>query len=148
MNTLFTNSLFEVEQSEEDKKYTTKVNIPQYLPSANCPNIWELYDLTKYNELLVNINKANISDKDKEFLKFAATRHIVFNYSKIADYYAHSDKELQQLMEQSALVIIDVDDAIANGYIKFSKAIEDIMQKTGRQANEEYKNQARDTRKS
>lgn len=141
------NNLFELEETEEDKKYTTKVNIPQYLPSGECPKLYNCFDLTKYNKLIKNINESNVSQEEKEFLKLAATRHIVFTYSKIADYYAHASKEMQELMEQSALVIIDLDDAIANGYIKYSKAIEDIMRKTGRQANEEYKNQARDTRK-
>ena len=75
--------------------------------------------------------------KKKEFLLLAATRHIVFQYSKIADYYAHSNKEMQRLMEQSALVIIDFDDAIANGYVKLSKNIKDIMEKTGRPTNED-----------
>jgi len=140
-------NLFDFEESEEDKKYTTKVNIPQYLPSMDCPKLEDCIDLTKYYELLRNIDSSNVSEDEKKFLRFAATRHIVFTYSKIADYYAHADKEMQELMEQSALVIIDVDDAIANGYIKFSRAIEDIMQRTGRQANEEYHNQARDTRK-
>lgn len=149
MNETFNfNDLFEVEETEEDKKYTTKVNIPQYLPSAECPLLSHCFSLNKYNELLVNINNSNVSDEEKQFLRFAATRHIVFQYSKVADYYAHASKEMQELMEQSGLVILDIGDAIANGYIKYSKAIDDIMQKTGRQAKEEYKNQARDTRKS
>ena len=46
----------------------------------------------------------------------AATRHLQFNYSLIAEYYAHQDKEMQELMEDSALVIIDFDDAIKKGY--------------------------------
>ena len=57
----------------------------------------------------------------------AASRHIVFNYAKIADYYAHSNEEMQELMEQSALVILDIDDAIANGYVKLSKDIEKLI---------------------
>lgn len=118
-------------QKEEDKKYTTKVSIPQYLPSAVCPSIYELYDIRKYQELMNHINNSNVSDEDKTFLKLAATRHIVFNYAKIADYYAHAGAELQKLMEESALVIIDIDDAIANGYVKLSKNIEDIMNRTG-----------------
>ena len=48
---------------------------------------------------------------------------MAFNYGKIADYYANTDVDMQRLMEQSALVIVDVDDAIANGYVKFSKDI-------------------------
>lgn len=121
-------SLFEFKSNYKiDDKYTTKVGVPQYLPSNKCPFIDELYNTKKYSELIAEINKSNVSDDEKKFLKFAATRHIVFRYDKIADYYAHGNKELQELMEKSALVIIDIDDAIANGYVKLSKNIEQIM---------------------
>jgi hypothetical protein len=50
-------------------------------------------------------------------------RHIVFDYQKIADYYAHASKEIQELMEKSALVIIDFNKAIQNGYVKLSHEI-------------------------
>ena len=133
-------NLFNVD-TNEDKKYTTKVNIPQYLPKNEKPNINELADFNKYKQLMLDIDKSNVSDRDKEFLKFAATRHIVFNYSKIADYYAHSSPEMQRLMEESALVIIDVDDAIANGYVKLSESIKKIMNDTGRKAKDVYHNQ-------
>ena len=133
--------LFSEDELQEDKKYTTKVNIPQYLPSADCPRIDSLIDLTKYKELVRNINASNVTDVEKEFLRYAAARHIVFTYSKIADYYAHATPEMQKLMEQSALVIIDMDDAIANGYVKLSKNIEKIMKETGRPVKEEFYNQ-------
>lgn len=123
-------------QEEVDDKYTAKVNIPQYLPTNDKPSISELFNDIKYKQLLSNIAKANIPEEEKEFLKLAATRHIVFNYARIADYYAHSNKEVQKLMEESALVIIDINDAIANGYVKLSKNIEKIMRETGRYANE------------
>lgn len=123
-------------QEEVDDKYTTKVNIPQYLPTNDKPSISELFNDIKYKQLLSNIAKADIPEEEKEFLKLAATRHIVFNYARIADYYAHSNKEVQKLMEESALVIIDINDAIANGYVKLSKNIEKIMRETGRYANE------------
>ena len=139
--------LFGIVQTEEEKKYTQKVGIPQYLPSAECPRINELYDDRKYKELMEHIYNSDLSDDLKDFLRLAATRHIGFNYAKIADYYAHASKEVQRLMEESALVIIDVNDAIANGYVKFSEKIDKIMSETGRLANEEYSNQARDTRK-
>lgn len=124
MNTLFSVS----KDNEVDKKYSTKVDIPQYLPSKICPKIWELCDKTKYNELVRNIATSDIPEDVKEFLMFAATRHIVFNYAKIADYYAHADANVQRLMEQSALVIIDVDDAIANGYMRLSKNIKKLLE--------------------
>lgn len=74
--------------------------------------------------------------KKRNFLINAARRHLIFNYSKIADYYAHSNKEMQELMEKSALVIIDINDAIANGYVKLSKNIEKIMNESGIKADE------------
>ena len=123
-------NLFDIE-TENDKTYTQKVKIPQYLPSNECPNIFEIYSKIKYETLIQHINASNVSADEKEFLKFAATRHIIFNYSKIADYYAHASKEMQELLEESALVIIDFDDAIANGYVKLSKKIEKIMYESG-----------------
>ena len=69
-----------------------------------------------------------MSEEEKEFLIKAATRHIVFNYAKVADYYAHATPEMQRLMEQSALVIIDFDDAIANGYVTLSEKMRSMIQ--------------------
>lgn len=122
--------LFSV-QSEKSNIYTKKVNVPQYLPSSIKPNISSLYDYKTYAKLLSEIEKAGISEDEKKFLRLAASRHIVFNYAKIADYYAHATKEMQQLMEESALVLIDVDDAIANGYVQLSKDIDEIMRTSG-----------------
>lgn len=119
-----------------DKKYSLKVAPPQYLPSTKAPKLYELCDRTKYTELLKNINKADIPEDVREFLKLGATRHIAFNYSKIADYYAHTTPEIQRLMEESALVIIDIDDAIKNGYVRLTKTIERIMKETGRNSDE------------
>ena len=58
----------------------------------------------------------------------AAYRHIVFDFDRIADYYAKASKKVQELMEHSALVIIDYNDAIANGYAILSEALEDMME--------------------
>lgn len=115
-----------------DDKYTSKVQPPQYLPSSIKPKLDECYSLNKYRDLMANIANSDVTEEEKEFLRFAAARHIVFNYSKIADYYAHSNKEMQELMEQSALVIIDIDDAIANGYVKLSNNIKKIMSESGK----------------
>mgnify|MGYP006988891951 CR=1 FL=1 len=119
--------LFNVAVQKEDNIYTQKVQIPQYLPSKECPKLESLVDFTKYTELIRDIQKSNVSPEQKSLLKYAATRHIVFNYAQIADYYAHSNKEMQELMEKSALVIIDIDDAIANGYVQLSNHIKDII---------------------
>lgn len=110
-----------------DNKYSRTIKIPQYEPSNIKPNLWELYDKAKYTELARNIARSNVPEDVKDFLMFAATRHIVFNYAKIADYYAHAEPEIQRLMEQSALVIIDIDDAIANGYVKLSQRMRELI---------------------
>lgn len=122
-------NLFEIKSTEnpEDAKYSKKIEVPQYLPSREKPDISSLLDYSKYSKLLANIKNSNVSEEEKKFLKLAASRHIVFNYAKIADYYAHASKEMQELMEQSALVILDIDDAIANGYVKLSKDIEKLI---------------------
>lgn len=127
-------SLFEVATNlvDADSKYTKKTQAPQYVPSKVCPRIEELTNTQKYGKLIAHINQSKISEEDKKFLRFAATRHIIFNYSKIADYYAHADKEMQKLMEESALVILDIDDAIINGYVKLSKDIQQIMKESGK----------------
>ena len=48
---------------------------------------------------------------------------MVFNYSRIADYYAHSSKDMQAIMEKLALVIVDFDKAIEYGFVKLQKEI-------------------------
>ena len=114
-----------------EETYTTKVESPIYETKVVKPTASELYDLHKYNTLLSDIEKADISEADKQFLMFAAMRHIKFNYSKIADYYAHSDKEVQELMENSALVIIDYDKAIEKGFVQLFKTFEDLSELDG-----------------
>ena len=107
----------------EDEKYTTKVKSPVYKPLNKCPNILELLNDSKSKKLIRDIKKSDISETEKIFLIEAAKRHHVFNYSKIADYYAHSNKEMQDLMERSALIIIDFNKAIQYGYVKLSNDI-------------------------
>lgn len=121
--------LFEVEESK-DTKYTKKVKTPQYEIKGDCPVISELYNNEKTNRFLHNIRNANISEEEKDFLRLAAYRHVQFRYDRIAEYYAHASKEIQELMEESALVIIDIDDAIANGYVKLSNKLRDIIEDT------------------
>ena len=108
-------------------EYNYKTNIPQYIPKDNPPALTECVDTTKYKELKARINQSNVSEIEKKFLLCAAKRHVVFNYSKIADYYASASPEMQKLMEDSALVIIDFNDAIAKGYVKLNKRITDIL---------------------
>ena len=123
-------------KNEKYQSYNTKTLVPHYKPNVQKPHIDSLINIEKYSKLIRNINESNVSDEEKRFLKFAAARHIVFNYALIADYYANTNSEMQELMEQSALVILDIDDAIANGYVKLSKDIRNILEQSGEIASE------------
>lgn len=112
---------------DNDTKYSREIKIPHYTPSGKKPNIAELYNYSKYSKLIRDINNSTVTEDEKKFLRFAASRHIVYNYAKIADYYANSGAELQKLMEDSGLVIIDINDAIANGFVELSGRLDELI---------------------
>lgn len=114
---------------EEDDTYTTKTDIPQYEIKGEKVGIEELVNSLKKDILIEEINSADISEEEKEFLRMASNRHNVFNYAKIAEYYASASPEMQKLMEKNALVLIDIEDAIKNGYTELSDAIESVLEK-------------------
>lgn len=109
--------------------YSRKVEAPVYLPTGERPAVNELYDEARTTALLDRIETANVSEEDRQFLREAARRHTVFNYAKIAEYYAHAGAELQGLMEDSALVIIDFKKALELGFIKFTAEIDRLYEK-------------------
>ena len=112
---------------EVDDTYTTDINIPQYEPSGDVVPLESCIDDSKTEALLMEIEDSNLSDTEKDFLRKAAQRHNQFNYKRIAEYYANASAEMQDLMERSALVIIDYDDAIKNGYVQLSSSLEEIL---------------------
>jgi len=113
---------------EGENPLTTAVNVPQYEIVGEEPALTELMNEDRTRELIAEIEKAEIPKDVQEFLKKAAARHTVFNYRKVAEYYPHASAEIQRLMERSALVIIDVDDAIREGYVRFASTISEIKQ--------------------
>lgn len=117
---------WDFKEKDEDNPYTTAVNIPQYNIQGECPSFSEMYDNRKEKEMILDIENSDLSEEEKEFLIEAAHRHCRFNFTAIAEYYAHASPEMQKFMEDSALVIIDMDNAIMNGYVKLSKTIEEL----------------------
>jgi len=112
----------------DDDLYTRKIVAPTYEPSGKKPDIKELFDARKADSLIAEIEQSEaLCQGEKEFLIAAAKRHTVFYFNKIADYYAQSAPEIQRLMENSALVIIDFQKAIENGFVQFSKGIADLF---------------------
>lgn len=119
---------FELDLGDLDsgETYTSAINIPQYEVQEETPKLSECYDISKSNSLIDEINNSNLKEEEKEFLRLAANRHNMINYRKIAEYYASANEEMQKLMEKSALVIIDYNDAIANGYTKLKDSLEEM----------------------
>lgn len=109
-------------------EYTSKIKAPVYEIKGKKPKLGELVDTTVFDDLISKINDSVAPNGVKTFLRAAATRHYKFNYDKIAEYYANSPAEVQELFEQSGLVIIDFDDAIANGFVQMNKRLMEIRQ--------------------
>lgn len=112
----------------KEEKYIRNIEAPIYVPNLDKkPDVKSLINDTKYKELVKEIDSSDIPNEEKEFLKLASSRQLVFNYKLIAEYYAHSDKKVQELMEKNALVIIDFNKAIEYGYVQLSKSVIDIV---------------------
>ena len=109
--------------NQDDQKYSSKIEAPIYEPKNKKPHLVELVDKSKTHRIIKEIDASNLPYEEKMFLIDAARRHNVFNYEKIADYYAHATPEMQNLMERSGLVIIDFEKAIQLGYVKLCDEI-------------------------
>ena len=112
---------FAGKSGESEFEYSSKIEAPQYNITGENPSLDELCDTKKADELVKEVEAADIPKDVKRFLKVAAMRHVVFDFRNIAEYYAHADAKVQRLMEKSALVIIDFEDAIRNGFVIVSE---------------------------
>lgn len=113
----------ELKHDKENQKYSSKIEAPIYEPKNQKPHLMELIDKSKSQRLIREIEASGLPIDEKRFLVEAAKRHTVFNYEKIADYYANSSAEMQNLMEKSGLVIIDFEKAIQYGYVRVCEEI-------------------------
>ena len=109
-----------------DKIYSDKIKVPTYEPKNKKPPIEDLYDDEKAMSLIYDIKESQLPQAEKDFLMAAASRHIVFNYANIADFYANSSPECQELMERSALVIVDYKKAIEYGFVHLTSQIDEL----------------------
>lgn len=110
-----------------DSKYTSKIKIPVYEPKGLKPAIGELFNNTKTTELIKDIDAAGLPSDVADFLRLAAMRHTSFHFRNIAEFYAQSPPEVQRLFERSALVIIDYNSAIENGFVKMSERLRNLV---------------------
>lgn len=115
------------EMEEIVNPYSQNITVPQYEVEGDTPTISELVDDIKVKELIAEIDASSLSESEKKFLTYGAMRHLVFNYKMIAEYYVNASKEMQELMEKSALVIIDLKNAIANGYVEMVDKLKEMV---------------------
>lgn len=121
---------------EKSFEYSSKIEAPQYNITGEKPALEELYDTEKADELVKEIEAAAIPKDVKKFLRLAAMRHVVFNFRNIAEFYAHAEATIQRLMEKSALVIIDFEDAIKNGFVMVSEKMDALRGKAESEAGD------------
>jgi ParB-like chromosome segregation protein Spo0J len=107
----------------DGETYTKKIEAPIYEPKGDRPKVEELFDNSKAKELVREIDAAKLPPDVSAFLRLAAERHTVFNFRNIAEFYAHADEKTQGLFERSALVIIDFDKAIENGFVHLTERL-------------------------
>lgn len=100
------------------EKYSQKITTPIYEVRGEEPDPSELCDTGRYDALVGRIMEAELDPDVRAFLLLAASRHIVFDYGKIAEFYAHQGPEVQRLMEDSTLVIVDFGKAVEMGCVK------------------------------
>lgn len=118
----------EDQKGDLNNEYTHKVEAPIYTPKGEKPPINNLFDPSRAESLISKIENAKLPKDVEQFLKIAASRHVVFNYEKIAEFYCHADKRTQELMEDSALIIIDYGKAMQLGYAKLKEELLEIME--------------------
>lgn len=110
------------------KTYTKSVVAPTYEPKAEvAPDTGELFDSTVTQNLVDAILAEDLPDDVQQFLILAANRHTKFRFDRIAEFYAHAAPAVQRLMEDSALVIVDFDSAIKNGFVRLTERVEGLF---------------------
>jgi len=112
----------------EGPEYSRRTDSIQYEPTTDVPPPpAALVDRSKAEALTARITEADLPADVRSFLVAAAQRHLVFDYGQIAEFYAHAAPEIQTLMEESALVIVDFDDAIKYGHVRLSTRLTELL---------------------
>ena len=111
--------------------YTKKIKIPKFEPDESNVSLEDCVDVDRYIALLRDIDtrlsKNKITPEEAKFLKLCATRWIKFDYENVAQYFAtKASPEVQDCLEKSAMILIDVNKAFENTIVASRDYIEDI----------------------
>lgn len=114
-------------KGDDESMYSRKIQPPVYEITGAEPTIAECIDLSPVKRLLEEIEASNVSPEQKEMLRACAYRHAVIHFDQMAEYYAHQKPEMQDLMENNALVIIDYDKALERGFIEMTSRLQNLI---------------------
>lgn len=118
----------EAGEENDPDKYSRKIQPPTYEITGEEPDVDECVDMAAVKRLLAEIEASGVSEEQKEMLRVCAYRHAVIHFDKMAEYYAHQRAEMQNLMENNALVIIDYDKALERGFINLTSRLLGIIE--------------------
>ena len=111
--------------SDTDYKELLDVSIPYYTPAEKAPEATELADLSEVEELNDKITELKPEKGLEAILRARAAFFTEFDFQKIADYYAHSDKKTQELMKRLGLVIVIPKEAYDMGMCDFREGFDE-----------------------
>lgn len=111
--------------SSGDYKELLDVSIPYYEPDENKPDVDKLADFRGFDELNSIIDGLDVEDGLEKLLRARAAFFIDFDFQKIADYYAHSDKKTQDIMKKLGLVIVIPKEAYELGMCDFRESFDE-----------------------
>lgn len=111
--------------SQPDYKELLDVNIPYYTPAEKCPDVSELADFGAFEDLIGAIDLLKCEEPLRNIMRTRACFFVDFDFQKIADYYAHADKETQFMMKKLGLVIVVPKEAYEMGMCDFREGFDE-----------------------
>lgn len=109
-----------------NEKELFDIELPFYTPKEKMPDLFELANTEKTNNLILKIEKTDIQNDLKEILKIRAAFFTDFNFNKIADYYYYSNENVKELFEELGMVIIAPKEALKMGFVTLTDNLQEI----------------------
>ena len=113
-------------QKELNEQDLFDIELPFYTPSQTIPNVNELANTEKTNELINKIESLKIDNELKDILKIRASFFTDFDFQKIADYYFKQNEEIKDIFEDLGMVILAPKKALEKGFIELSENVIDL----------------------
>lgn len=111
----------------EEELYMMKIDMFVYELLGGKLDISELYDDMKIQELISWICLVFFEFDIEKFFLCVVECYMVFNFSRIVDYYVYVFFEIQCFFEELVLVIIDYQQVIENGFVRMMQCMVEIM---------------------